>query len=88
MSLSVFQKFIYRFYSHNSFDVVQFLVEKAGVNIEQQDSHGRTALDHAIKSENEEIIQYLQAAMAEQRVAFKFNSNTERRPSELEKLIE
>ena len=47
---------------HNSFEAVEFLVEKAGVDIEQRDRHGKTALDHAIYSENEQITNYLQQA--------------------------
>ena len=49
-------------FRHHSFDAVQFLVEKARVEVDPKDRHGRTPLDHAIKSENGEIVQYLKAA--------------------------
>ena len=47
---------------HNSFEVVEFLVEKACVDIDNRDRHGLTALDHAKESKNEKIIKYLQQA--------------------------
>lgn len=50
-----------RCFRHNSFDAVQFLVEKAGVDVDQKDRRGRTALDHALKAENADIIQYLKS---------------------------
>ena len=49
------------FVRHNSFDAVQFLVEKAGVDVDQKDRRGRTALDHALEAENSDIIQYLKS---------------------------
>ena len=51
---------------HNSFDAVQFLVEKATVNVDQRDRRGRSALDHAIKAENNDLVQYLMSKMLQQ----------------------